>query len=231
MYLGIDNCTNSASVCLYDNGLLYEETWEAQMQHTTTTLPKIEQALLNLGRNFKHLKGIACAKGPGSFNGTRAGMSLGLGLGMSLGIPVVFVSSLEISALPFADCGQPIVSLMNAGRNEVYTAVFQKKQEEPWQNIVSEHISTLEEILDKIKEPTLFCGEYVNEIGYTIKEHLADLAIIPSVQENKRSALFLIKAALSKLETGCDEVPEPLYLRKPPITISNKTVVSLNKLK
>ena len=225
MYLGIDNCTNLASVCLYDNAVLYEETWPAQMNHTVTTLPKIEKALFDLGKNFSQLKGIACAKGPGSFNGTRAGMSLSLGLGMSLEIPVVFVSSMEISAMPFMNCGYPIMCLMNAGRDEVYAATFEKENVQ-LRTTTGEHISTLDKVLSKIIIPTLFCGEYTNDARDYISERLGDLAIVPSVDENRRSAFFLIKTALPKLVSGDNETPEPLYLRKPPINISSKIKVS-----
>ena len=223
MYLAIDNCTNFASVCLYDKGILYENTWLAKEQHTTTTLPTIEKAMLSLGHNFNELKGIVCTKGPGSFNGTRAGMSLGLGLGMSLNIPVVFVSAMEENALVFKDSGHDIVCLMNAGRNEVYTASY-KSQKGTLINICEEHISTLDEILCKIITPTIFCGEYVNEIGNVIKEKLQDLAIIATPAQNIRRASFLIEAGLSKFNEQKNEAPAPLYLRKPPITLSSKNI-------
>ena len=219
MYLAIDNCTNYASVGLYSNGVIFEETWLSQMQHTATTLPKIEKALLSQGRNFADLKGIACAKGPGSFNGTRAGISLGIGLGMALGIPVVFVSTLEISAFPFKDSTQPIVSLLSAGRGEVYTATFQSRNG-LWQNTVSEHISTINEILNGIKEPTIFCGEYIGEVGSMVKFRLGDMCII--TEKITRSVKSLFEVALPKFLENINNCPEPSYLRKPPITKSHK---------
>jgi len=223
VYLAIDNCTNFASVCLYDSNILYENTWLAKEQHTTTTLPTIEKAMLSLGRNFNELKGIVCAKGPGSFNGARAGMSLGIGLGMSLNIPVVFVSAMEENALPFKDSGLNIICLMDAGRGEIYTATYQSLNDR-LTIIQEEHISTLNEILYKITCPTIFCGEYVNQTSTSIKEKLGSMAIIATFAQNIRRASFLIEAGLPKLQEAQDEVPAPLYLRKPPITLSNKTV-------
>jgi len=223
MYLAIDNCTNFASVCLYDNGILYENTWIAKERHTTTTLPNIEKAMLSLGRNFNELKGIVCAKGPGSFNGTRAGMSLSIGLGMSLNIPVIFVSVMEANALLFKNSGLNIVCLMNAGRGEVYAAAYQSLNG-MLVTTQEEYIDTLDEIINKIKFPTIFCGEYLNQTSAIIKEKLGHTAIIATPAQNMRRASFLIEASLSKFQETTYEAPSPLYLRKPPITLSNKTV-------
>ncbi len=51
-------------------------------------LPLIKKLLRQAKADFKDLKGIRVAKGPGSFTGIRVGASVANALGYSLGIPV-----------------------------------------------------------------------------------------------------------------------------------------------
>jgi tRNA threonylcarbamoyl adenosine modification protein YeaZ len=60
---------------------------------------------------------VAVAIGPGSFTGTRVGVSFGLGLAMGLRIPIVPLRSLEIQAVR-AD--EPVTAVSEAGRGRLY---------------------------------------------------------------------------------------------------------------
>jgi len=71
-----------------------------------------------------HLAGklskIAVAIGPGSFTGTRVGVSFGLGLAIGLGVPIVPLPSLDLQA---ARCDLPVTAVTDAGRGRLYFQV------------------------------------------------------------------------------------------------------------
>src|SRR5690348_10298696 len=68
-----------------------------------------------------HLAGrlsrVGVATGPGSFTGTRVGVSFGLGLAIGLGVPIVPLPSLELQA---ARSDDPVTAVADAGRGRVY---------------------------------------------------------------------------------------------------------------
>lgn len=63
---------------------------------------------------------VAVATGPGSFTGTRVGVSFALGLAMGLGIPIVPLPSLAIQA---ARSDDPVTAVSEAGRGRIYYLV------------------------------------------------------------------------------------------------------------
>jgi tRNA threonylcarbamoyl adenosine modification protein YeaZ len=158
------------------------------------------------------------AKGPGSFNGLRAGISTAKGLAFSLGIPIIGISSLEVVAYQHAETGLPICPIFNAGRGEIATAMYQKKDNR-WCQLAAEHITTVEALCSEITTKTLFCGEFVPLIARQLRKQLKQKAVIPPTQPPRAS--LLAKLGKQRLEAGDYDNPatlQPLYLRRPAIT-------------
>jgi len=160
------------------------------------------------------------ARGPGSFNGLRVGISTAKGLAFSLGIPIVGISTLEVEAYQQAETGLPICPIFNAGRGEIATAIYQKKHNE-WYQLATEHITTVEALCSQLTTKTIFCGEFIPSIAAQLRKKLNEKAIIPPSATRLRRASFLAELGLKRLETGnYDNLAtlQPLYLRRPPIT-------------
>jgi len=225
MELAIDTSTDTASIALSSQGgIVTELTWHAGQNHTTELMPNLicilEQAKLNL----KDINGVIVAKGPGSFNGLRVGMSTAKGLALALNIPVVGISTLEVEASPYAATTLPICPIQNAGRGEIATALFQTKRGK-WRRVVEEHITTIEKLITEIKGPTIFCGEMQQAVMLQLEEKLGRKARIIKGSAGLRRAGCLAELGWRRLEAGdFDHSPtlEPLYLRRPAITISSK---------
>ncbi|GAJ22987.1 unnamed protein product, partial [marine sediment metagenome] len=144
MQLAIDTSTDTASLALVqDNRVLAELTWRCEQNHTTQLLTHLAHLLNQTKLNLQSTNGIIVARGPGSFNGLRVGISTAKGLAFSLGIPVVGISSLEAEAYQHAETSLPICPIFNAGRGEIATATYQKKHNE-WLKLNAEHITTVE---------------------------------------------------------------------------------------
>ena len=189
-------------------------------KHSTQLLPNLTHLLNQVSLDLKSTDGIIVARGPGSFNGLRVGISTAKGLAFSLGVPIVGISSLEAAAYPHAETGLPICPIFNAGRQEIAVAIYQRKRNR-WQQLTDEHITTIELLCSQITTQTVFCGEYLSTIAAEFTKRLQQKAVISSPLTTLRRAGFLAELGLKRLKTGDYDNPatlQPLYLRRPAIT-------------
>jgi len=221
MQLAIDTSTDTASLALVqDNEVLAELTWRCGQNHTTQLLTHLAHLLNQTKLNLQSADGIIIARGPGSFNGLRVGISTAKGLALSLGIPIVGISSLEAEAYQHAETGLPICPIFNAGREEIATAIYQKKHNE-WRQLTAEHITTVETLCSQITTKTIFCGEFIPLIAKQLTKQLKQKAVIPPPAAGLRRASFLAELGRNRLKAGdYDNLAtlQPLYLRRPAIT-------------
>ena len=222
MQLAIDTSTDTASLALVqDSEVLAELTWRCRQNHTAELLSSLAHLLNQASQNLQSASGIIVARGPGSFNGLRVGISTAKGLAFSLGIPIVGISTLEVEAYQHAETGLPICPIFNAGREEIATAIYQKKRNE-WCQLVSQHLTTVDALCSQITTKTIFCGEFIPFIATQLRKKLRQKAIIPPSAALFRRAGFLAELGLNRLKAGDYDNPatlQPIYLRRPPITI------------
>ncbi len=225
MQLAIDTSTETASLALVsDRKILAELSWRCRQNHSTTLLPYLTNLLSQTESGIRSLDGITVARGPGSFNGLRVGISTAKGLAFSLGIPLVGISTLEASAYQHAETGLPICPIFNAGRGEIATAAYQM-QGVKWQQVISEHINTIEALCTQIDTKTLFCGELTASISEQLRKHLKQKAVIAPPAARLRRAGFLAELGQRRMEAGDFDDPAtlyPIYLRRPHITKPKK---------
>jgi tRNA threonylcarbamoyl adenosine modification protein YeaZ len=197
--------------------VLAEATWRCGQNHSVELLPRLTRLLDETGVELKSLSCVLVARGPGSFNGLRVGLSTAKGLAFSLDIPIIGVSSLELEACQYAESDLPIGPIFNAGRGEIATALY--RNQGSWRQLAPEHITTVDALDSEIKVKTLFCGEYVPIIADELKKKLKDKAVIAPPQP--RRASLLSELAKGRLKAGDYDNPttlQPLYLRRPAIT-------------
>ncbi len=219
MQLAIDTSTDSASLALVQDGkVLAEATWRCGQNHSVELLPRLAHLLNEAKVEIQTIGCVIVAKGPGSFNGLRVGLSTAKGLAFSLKVPIIGISSLELEAYRHAETGLPICPIFNAGRGEIATALYQKRDNK-WCQLTAEHITTVDALGSEISGKTIFCGEYVAVIASQLKKKLKQRAIIPPTQ--LRSASLLAELAKERFKAGDYDHPatlQPLYLRRPAIT-------------
>ncbi|HIE17174.1 MAG TPA: tRNA (adenosine(37)-N6)-threonylcarbamoyltransferase complex dimerization subunit type 1 TsaB [Dehalococcoidia bacterium] len=222
--LSIDTSTDFSSIALSQQGrTLAELTWYSRQSHTVELVPNIKELLNRSRLSPRSLSVIFVAKGPGSFNGLRVGMSIAKGLAFALNIPLVGVSTLEIEAYPFAFTGLPVCPIHNAGRGEIATAVY--RQNGGWQCLIEEHITTVDALCQRTRDRTLFCGEIPAPVIEQLQQRLGEFAMIPGAEARLRHASYLAALGWQRLSQGKQDNPaalQPLYLRPPPITQRKK---------
>jgi tRNA threonylcarbamoyl adenosine modification protein YeaZ len=225
MQLAIDTSTEYACLAVVtQNQILAEFTWRCGQNHTVELYSRLNIILEKTRQDLKSADCIYVARGPGSFNGLRVGVSAAKGLAISLGIPIIGISTLSYTGYQHADAGLPVCVIQNAGREEIAAAIYKKKRK-IWSEIVGEHITTLEMLTPKIKDKTIFCGEYNIETARQIKKLFKTRAIMPSQAGQLRRAGYLAELGYQRLlARDFDNLLtlQPLYLRRPPITERKK---------
>lgn len=200
--------------------MLTELTWRCEQNHSVELLPHLADLLRQAETSLQSINGIIVARGPGSFNALRVGVSTAKGLAFSLGIPIVGISTLEAEAYQHNETDLPVCPIFNAGREEIATAIYQMKSNE-WQRITDEHITTVEALCSQITTKTLFCGEFISSIAGELKKRLRQRAIISPETAESRRISFLAELGQKRFQAGDYDntaTLNPLYLRRPPIT-------------
>ena len=123
--LAIESSAKAASVALCDgSNLLAQYFMNSGLTHSATLLKMTEDLLNNLALNIRDLDYIAVANGPGSFTGIRIGVSAAIGLCWGAALPVCGVSTCAAMAHHIEEPDTVICPVMDARRDQVYTASF-----------------------------------------------------------------------------------------------------------
>jgi tRNA threonylcarbamoyladenosine biosynthesis protein TsaB len=232
MLLALDTSTNTASIALVrDERLVAELTWDVGQRHSAELLQRLDWLLETAGAKPADLTEIAVATGPGSFNGVRVALTVAKSLCFALGARLVANSTLDIAAWGYASAGDPIWALLDAGRGEVYAAAYPSPSTAAgaWAPVDGYLVVTPQELAARISGRALFCGERRAETETILREALGARARF-APQLSTRRAVWLAELAMARLRDGRVENPatiEPLYLRKPAITISKKAGIPL----
>lgn len=98
--------------------------------HDTALAPMVDEVLKKSGVGISGLCAVAVSEGPGSYMGLRIGVSLAKGIAYGAGLKLIGVGTLAAlaqCALDKVGAGSGftrIVPMIDAGRMEVYTAVY-----------------------------------------------------------------------------------------------------------
>ncbi len=130
MQIAIDTSTDIASLALVQGSdVLAELTWRCGQNHTVELYPRLDFLIAKSGLDIKSADCIFVAKGPGSFNGLRVGVSAAKGLAFSLNIPIIGISTLESTA--YQHCIDRIAGLRYSERRpgrDSYSYISAKKE-------------------------------------------------------------------------------------------------------
>lgn len=131
LILCIETSTLSCSVALVlgRTVIASRQVAEDKHVHAEQLLPLIEACLQECGYKTSNLAAVAVSKGPGSYTGLRIGVSTAKGICHALSLPLIAIDGLLILAeqarqQQAATPTKTIIPVMDARRNEVYTATY-----------------------------------------------------------------------------------------------------------
>ena len=174
IYFLLDSYGKTASVAIFEgDNMLFEKVENNGYTHSETLLPLCIEAFETTGINVSQVDAFGVTNGPGSFTGLRIGLATIKGLALPNNTPVVPVSTLEALSYTTKEDGI-IISTLDARRNEIYYAIFEKKG-----NVVTRisedsaaPVAMLKPYLETFTKPVSFVGDGAvlcyNTYGYLL---------------------------------------------------------------
>ncbi len=222
MLLAIDTATDWAGVALYDpraHQVRYEITWWARRRHTTTLLPRVNDALEDQGLTPSALHGLVVAIGPGSYTGLRVGLSLAKGIVLAHAVPLVGIPTLDILAYPYRHLTSEICAVIQAGRTRVSWALYTPGDTPTaLDGYHLDDVPTLARILRERARPVFVVGELTAAQVQTLREEGGPHLRLADPAEGLRRPGWLAALGHRALSEGRQDDPatlSPIYLRHP----------------
>lgn len=124
--LNIETATKNCSVSIAKNGetIICKEIAEEGYSHAEKLHVFIEEIIIETGISVHDLAAVAVSQGPGSYTGLRIGVSAAKGLCFALNIPLIAVDTLQTLASQAKVTEGKIISMLDARRMEVYSAIY-----------------------------------------------------------------------------------------------------------
>ncbi|WP_372793700.1 tRNA (adenosine(37)-N6)-threonylcarbamoyltransferase complex dimerization subunit type 1 TsaB [Lutibacter sp.] len=129
--LNIETATKNCSVSISKEGktIALKELNRGEYSHAEKLHEFIKQVTDEVGIELSDIEAVAVSKGPGSYTGLRIGVSAAKGLCFALDIPLISVNTLQVLAVSISISEGVIIPLLDARRMEVYSSVFNSKNE------------------------------------------------------------------------------------------------------
>ncbi len=211
IFLTIDSSTEFGSVGVYKDSMpLFKSEFLQKTSFSELLTPIIAFVDKNIV-SLKKIKFIAVSIGPGSFTGTRIGISTAKGLALSLKIPIVPVTTIEALKLKAKNLGKlSPVPFIDAKKKQVFSVV----EDEKGKKILFPSSYKPEIILNAVKnKPYVLIGNGVKQFK--------ELLMKTKVQFLETDELFITdeisKIAVGRYKSGKFFSPhkiKPLYLRR-----------------
>ncbi len=199
-------------------------TLNIKKTHSERLMPLLDQMLTESGIEREQLGAVAAAAGPGSFTGLRIGISTARALAQALKIPALPVCTLEALAEAVPTPGALICPLLDARRNQAYTALYKRSAEPPFklETLIAPAALALDELIDSLSgfdQPIIFLGEGLQTYAPALAEKLpANRAVLAPAPFRLCKASLVALCGLRQLQenpqAGYLEMM-PHYLRRP----------------
>lgn len=217
--LALDSSSLTASVAIItEEGMTAEYTINYKKTHSQTLLPMLDEIVKQVKLDLTSIDAIAVSSGPGSFTGLRIGSATAKGLGLALNKPIISISTLEAMAYNFFGSSSLIVPIMDARRNQVYTAIYEFDKEslitimEPCALDIRELI----EELNKKQKSIILTGDGIPSYAIVLEEELKNKFYFAPAHLNRQRAGAVGALARIYLQKGQIESArehKPVYLR------------------
>jgi len=211
--LALDTTASTLSVALLDDQkILSVNTILESGKQAELLVPQIEKILAKNKIWYKDLELIAATNGPGSFTGSRIGLTTARTIKLATNLPLILVNSCETIAFKYRNNSGKIFTLLDAAGYEFFFAEFFAENKKIKQ-VQEPQLVKLEELSKILPQEEFFlCGSGKNLIE---KEKFNAET---SEEKDIVTADLVGLLALEKFKAG--EITEnlnPLYLRSPRI--------------
>ncbi len=217
LILGIDTCCMAATAAiLSDDRLVAQTVVNNKKTHSQNIMPMIDFILKSADISISDIDCVAAAIGPGSFTGVRIGVATAKALAHASQKPCAPVSSLRALANNVVPFNGLVCPILDARRNQVYTALFQGATGE---RLEDDKAMALTELLDDLKsrnQNIMFVGDGLFSFGDEINKALKNRAFFAQRMQRMNLGASVAEIGYEKMLLGdtCSyEELNPVYLR------------------
>lgn len=209
MLIAIDTSTRLIGVALYDGvQIISEMVWLSQQYHTVELAPTVSALMERAGIPLSELKVVAVALGPGSFTGLRIGISLAKGMALAGRLAIVGVPTFDILAAAQPPADLPMAAVLQAGRSRLAVGWY-KNYSGKWKSDHQIQVLTPRELADRIKSPTIVCGE-LSEAERRIFKRKRKNVILATPAQSLRRPSYLAELGWRRWQKGMTDDPATL---------------------
>lgn len=213
--LAIDTSNQVLGLAIMKNETIVAElNTNIKKDHSSRLMPAIVNLMKEVEMKPNELNEIIVAYGPGSYTGTRIGVTTAKTLAWALNIPIYTVSSLEVVAANARFYGGYICPFFDARRKTVFTGLYQWNHNK-LQTIKQERNESMEAWLYELKQlnsEVMFLSAQLDPFKEMIGTIIGKNAIIPENVYHLPKPSNLLILAKQKKETPVHLV-SPNYMR------------------
>lgn len=212
LILSLDSAGSACSVCLWqDKKIVALKIEKMERGQDQRLMPLIQNTLIEADIEFKALDRIAVTRGPGSFTGLRIGLASARGIGIALEKPVIGIDRFSIYKEQYECQSKDLLVAIASKRKELFCCFYPIK--------------------GASSEPNLMTRE---EIDVFLKDRNVSLIVgdadLPTLKGSIESEVITCATLAAKASQGdLAYLPRPLYLRPPDVTISHRTIPTLEQ--
>ncbi|MEN8264159.1 MAG: tRNA (adenosine(37)-N6)-threonylcarbamoyltransferase complex dimerization subunit type 1 TsaB [Nitrospirota bacterium] len=216
--LALETATLAGGAAIVDDssGLIGEVRIDVKAAHSERLMPSVEWLLRASNLTIHDIDAFAVSIGPGSFTGLRIGLSTVKGLAYATGMPIVPVPTLDAFARAFPFSRYTICPMLDARRNEIYTALYRWEDGE-CRKIMPETAIAPADFLKGITEKIVLAGDGTGTYRQLIIDTLKSNALFAPYSRMSPSAVHVAEEAIEKIRQGITADPVtliPYYIRK-----------------
>ncbi len=215
--LALETATTCGSLALVaEDRCLAEYSLNTSVTHSRSLLAGIHWLLAQCDLNWPQIEAIAVSLGPGSFTGLRIALSTAKGLCMAAEKPLIGVETLVGLANQFPFSSLPICPVVDARKNEIYTALYRCNQQGVPEKTTEPMVIKPQRLQEFITSPTLLVGDGLPLYGEMLKELLGESVLLAPTEICFARSASIGSAAWHLFRQGAFLDPAtavPIYVR------------------
>lgn len=231
--LSWDTSRDVLSVALLDEvgSVLDEEIVSSKNRYCELLLPSLASLLERCRIEIQDIDCFAAAIGPGSFTGIRIGLSTMKAFAFAYQKKVIGISTLEAMSLAgwgafHSSYAELVCPLLDAGRNEFYTALYSYTPEGETKQWLGETVVSVPKLFEILRDyyykagfetPILIVGEKLENLDDSMIENKDVVRFVPDalVSNGARNVGLLALKAIQKKNPDHSIHFHPFYIRSP----------------
>lgn len=222
--VAIDSSGLVASAAIWEGNpgergcILAVSSTDYKKTHSQTLLPMVDSICKETCCEAKDFDAVAVSAGPGSFTGLRIGSATAKAIAMVAEAPVIEVPTLSGLAYNLWGSGAYVCPMMDARRDQVYTALYSFESGKLITHIEGEAVS-VDEMIDRINslgKEVIFLGDGADAYKRIIESRVTvpySLAPAHLNRQNAASVAVLGSVLYAEGKTVNADDHSPTYLR------------------